>query len=227
MKIKAVLFDLGETLVYQQTYEPFQKILDLHGMPKTLDEIQEAFEKASMEFNIEDHSTLPSHEFYGQWNMTILKHLGIARSARRLAAEIDRQWFDFSRLRAYPEVKHTLSRLKKMKLKLGIITRGHEVDIEQMLSRARLAEFFDVRVGSDTTKKPKPHLEPFEYALKRLETTPKEAIFVGDQLELDYFAAKKAGLVPILIRRDGLPPSGVTSIRSLDEIFRILEEINA
>jgi putative hydrolase of the HAD superfamily len=223
LKIKAVLFDLGDTLVYQQSFEPFQKILRIHGIFKTLDEVQEAFKKAGGEFNVEDHLKLPSKEFYAEWNMTIMKHLGIDDPTRKLVSEIDRQWFNFSNIQAYPEVGRALRRLKKMKLKLGIITRGYETDIEQMLSRTNLTEFFDVHVGSDTTKNPKPHLEPFEYALKQLEITPKEAVFVGDQIDLDYSAAERAGLVPILIKRDGSVPPGVTSIRSLDEIFEILK----
>lgn len=45
MTIKAVLFDLGNTLVYQKPYKAFQKILGTHGIIRTTEEIEEAFVK--------------------------------------------------------------------------------------------------------------------------------------------------------------------------------------
>lgn len=37
LKVKAVLFDLGGTLVYQQPYEPFQRILPRAGLEEFFD----------------------------------------------------------------------------------------------------------------------------------------------------------------------------------------------
>ncbi len=51
LKVKAVLFDLGNTLVYQQPYEPFQRILRANGIIKSLEEIKEAFEKGNKDFD--------------------------------------------------------------------------------------------------------------------------------------------------------------------------------
>jgi len=222
LKVKAVLFDLGNTLVYQQPFEPFQRILQTKGIFKPIKDIREAFEKCSREFDVEKHKALPPHEFYVQWNMVILKHLGITRSVKRLAEEIDRQWFNFSKVCVYPEVKDSLGRLKQMGLKLGVVTRGYELDIEQILPRAGLEEFFDVCVGSDTAGKRKPRPEAFKHALKRLKIKPKEAIFVGDSLEQDYFAAQKVGMKAFLIQREGKPVAGVKTITSLREIFDVL-----
>ena len=222
LKIKAVLFDLGNTLVYQQPHEPFQKILQANGVFKSMEEIREAFEKCSREFDSEKYEELPSHEFYVRWNMTILKYLGITRSVRRLAAEIDRQWFNFSEVYVYPEVKDSLRRLKQMGLKLGLVTGGYELDIEQILPRAGLAEFFAVCVGCDTVGKKKPSSEAFKHALKKLGVKPNEAIFVGDSLEDDYFGAKKVGMKAVLIQREGKPVAGVESITNLKEIFDFL-----
>jgi len=221
-KVKAVLFDLGGTLVYQLPYQPFQKILQANGVSRSIEEIREAFEKVSKEFDVEKHKALGPHEFYTRWNMMILKHLGITRSVRKLAEEIDRQWFNFSKVYVYPEVKDSLQRLKQMELKIGLVTRGYELDIEQILPRAGLEEFFDVCVGSDTTGKKKPKPEAFKHALKQLDVKPQEAIFVGDNPELDYFGAQKVGMKAVLIQREGKPAIGVKAIASLKEIFDFL-----
>ena len=222
LKVKAVLFDLGNTLVYQEPYEAFQRILQANSVFKSIKEIREAFEKGNKECEAERRALLPPREFYVQLNVTILKHLGITRSVRRLAGEIDRQWFNFSKVHVYSDVKDSLRRLKQMRLKLGVVTDGYELDIEQILPRAGLEKFFDVCVGADTTGKRKPEPEAFKYALKQLDVKPGEAIFVGDKLEQDYLAAQKVGMKAVLIQREGKPVAGVKVITSLKEIFDVL-----
>jgi len=222
LKIKAVLFDLGNTLVYEQPYEVFQSFLQAKGVFRSIEEIREAFEKCGNEFDVERHKALLPHEFHTQLNMVILKNLRVKRSVRRLAEEIDRQWFNFSKVYVYPEVNDSLRRLKKMGLKLGVVTRGYELDIEQILPRAGLEKIFDVCVGVDTTGKRKPKPEAFKHALKRLNVKPEEAVFVGDNLEQDYFGAQKVGMKAVLIQREGKQVVGVKAITSLREIFDVL-----
>jgi len=222
LKVKAVLFDLGNTLVNQQPYEPFQRIMQANGVFKPIEDLREAFEKGSKEFDVEKHKPLGPHEFYVQWNMSILKHLGITRSVRKLAEEIERQWFNFSKIYVYSDVKDSLRRLKEMGLKLGVVTGGYELDIGQILPRAGLEQFFDVCVGYDTIGKRKPDPEAFKHALKQLKVKPEEAIFVGDHLEQDYLGAQKVGMKALLIQREGNPTAGVKAITSLKEIFDFL-----
>jgi len=225
LTIKAVLFDLGNTLVYSRPEETFQKILKAHSIVKPIDKVKQAVTKGNKEFDIEKHMHLPVHEFYTQLNMTVLKHLGITDQpeARKLAENIDSQWFDAAKIYVYPEVKKTLKRLKKMRIKLGIVTGGFEEDVEKILPQAGLNKFFDVCVGANTMGKRKPHLDSFKYALKCLNIEPSEAIFVGDDLAADYLGAQKAGLVPVLIMRKGSPATDVRCIKGLDEIFEVLE----
>lgn len=226
MTIKAVLFDLGNTLVYQEPYEAFQRILQANGIEKPLRAIREAFERGNREFEVERYEVSPPRDFYVKWNALILKHLVITSSSDRLAVEIDRRWFDFSRSHLYPEVKKSLNRLRKMGLRLGLVTGGYELDLEQILPEVGLQEFFDVRVCADTVGKRKPHPEAFAHALKQLGVDPQEAVFVGDNYGIDYLGAQNAGLVPVLVQRNGTPMSGVRTIRTLGDIFAVLEEIN-
>ncbi len=229
MTVKAVLFDLGNTLIYSNPVETFQKILEAHGIFRSIDSVEQALIKGNREFDVEKHSNLTAHEFYTKWNLIALKHLGITDEvkARKLAEEINFQWFKFARIHIYSDVKKTLQRLKKMGLKLGLITGGYEEEIEKILLRTGLENFFDVSVGADTTGKRKPHPEAFEYAVRQLDIKSHEAIFVGDSFDRDYSGAKKAGLIPVLIRREGnkLEASSIRCITSLDEIFKVLENI--
>ena len=223
-KIKAVLFDLGNTLVYMHPEETLQKILKTLGIVKSIDEVRQAMNKGNREFDIDEHCSLSAHEFYTEWNMVELKHLGITDKvkARKMAEEVNFRWFEFAKVFVYPDVRRTLHRLKQMKLKLGIVTGGYEEDVEQIVSKAGLEGFFDVHVGVNTTGKRKPHRSAFKHALKQLGTKSQEAVFVGDQLEADYLGAQKVGMKAILIQREGKPIAGVKTISSLKDIFDLL-----
>jgi len=239
LKIKAVLFDVGNTLVYSHPEITFQRILVEHGIAKPLEKVTDAIIRGNAEFDIEKHEGLSAHEFYTQWNIIQLKHLGLKGSkAKKLAATIDSQWWKFAEFHVYPDVERTLHRLKQMGLKLGIITGGFEEDIEAIMPKTGLDHLFDVKVGVNTTGKRKPHPKAFKHALKQLGTRPSEAIFVGDNLKADYEGAEKAGMTPVLIRRKGSStqrlftdvclrlPSEIRTIQRLDEIFDVLKTVN-
>jgi len=236
--IKAVLFDLGNTLVYSNPEDAFQKILAEQGFTKPIREVRNALIKGNREFDIDRHEGLSAHEFYTHWNMVHLKHLGLEGSeARKLAECINTQWWKFAKFNVYPQVKGVLQRLKRTGLKLGLVTGGFKEDIEMILPGTGLDEFFDVKVGVNTTGKRKPHPTAFRYALKQLGVKPHEAIFVGDNFEADYLGAQKVGMVPVLIKRrsSGIQrlytdscklPHKIRTIEKLNEIFDILNQIN-
>ena len=238
-EIKAVLFDVGNTLVYSHPDVTFQRILAANGIAKPLEEVREALIRGNAEFNIAKHEELSAREFYTRWNIVQLKHLGIEGSrAKRLAAEIESKWWEFEETYVYKDVKETLHRLRQMGLKLGIVTGGFEEDIEVIMPRTGLDDLFDVKVGVNTTGKRKPHPKAFKHALRQLGIRPSEAIFVGDNLKADYEGAEKAGMTPVLIRRRGSSAQGLftdahlrlspetRTVERLDEIFEVLKTVN-
>ena len=235
--IEAVLFDLGNTLVYSNPEDTFHRILAMQSIAKSLEEIRNAMIKGNKELDVSVHEELSAHEFYTQWNMVQLKHLGLEGSeARKIAESINIHWWKSAEFHVYPEVEETLHRLKQTGLKLGLITGGFEEDIDMILPKTGLDMFFDVKVGVNTTGKRKPHLTVFRYALNQLGLRPHETIFVGDNFEADYVGAQKVGMIPVLIKRKGQPlqrlhtdscaklPHGIRTIERLDEVFDILKQ---
>ena len=239
MTIKAVLFDLGNTLVYSHPEVTFQRILTEQGIAKSLDEVTSALIRGNAEFDIEKYEGLSAHEFYTRWNIVQLRHLGlIGLKARKLAETIDSQWWKYAEFHVYPDVRETLLRLKQMGLKLGIITGGFEEDIEMIIPKMGLDELFDVKVGVNTTGKRKPNPKAFRYALKQLKLKPSEAVFVGDNFKADYEGAEKVGMIPVFVKRRSSPTqrlftevcselsSEIRTIDALDEILEVLKAVN-
>jgi len=221
-RIRAVLFDLGGTLVRTaSTSEIFMRILRKHDVHIPSERICGSFPEVIDEMSLESFK-LPYKEFWRIYNIKILKRLGIKENLKELADTLTSEWWENADLEIYSDVEETLNRLRQRKLKIGIISNGFKIDIHEILSRTGLENKFDVLVGVDDVGKPKPHKEIFLYALKNLHRKPHESLFVGDNPHTDYFGAEAAGLNPLLIDRDSKIQGRYRRIRDLREIINYL-----
>jgi len=221
LPIRAVLFDLGGTLVKTaSTLTILKNILAKHGVqiPKFVDET--VFEEISKEMS--EYYWMRYEKFWQTYNIKILKKLKIQNNLKELAKVIDREWWDNAGLTLYPEVEETVQMLRIKGLKLGIVSNGFRKDIDEILLRVGLTGKFDVAIGVDDAGAPKPEIRIFQRALDELSVSPDETIFVGDNLEADYKGAEKAGLKPLLINRDNKVLENLNKISSLKEVTQYL-----
>lgn len=221
-QVEAVLFDLGGTLV-KTTEIPkvMKKILDHRGINRSLKEISHAWKKAEEGLNFK-HLTTLLDEFWIQWNLHILCNLQVTSNKRTLAKFIATHWWDYSDVTLYPDAHRALSLLKERGLKMGIVTNGLQSDVNEILPKVNLQDFFDIVVVINTLRKMKPDVEVFNYAIQELKTTPGKTIFVGDEVETDYMGAQKAGLTAYLIDRVGkIQDESLNKISSLYDLFEL------
>ncbi|UCG35973.1 MAG: HAD family hydrolase [Candidatus Bathyarchaeota archaeon] len=230
MTIKAILFDMGGTLVSFDVEHPgeiFQRALISLGISRSLAETKIAFlnaEKEAKDLNLlSSFGKMDREKYWNQWDALVLKYLGIAENVE-LARIVQSKWFDFVNFALYPEVKDVLMKLQQRGLKLGLISTGYEDGIHLILEKVNLEKAtFDIIVGVDTIEKVKPDPDIFRYAIRKLNVRPEEAIFVGDSVEADYRGAKSAGLHALLIDRIEKQQSDLRTIKNLKEI---LSQIN-
>lgn len=220
MKIKAVLFDLGGTLVKTSPIsETMKEILEIYGVERSPEEIERARKATEKHVDIKELPTL-GDEFWIRWNTQILERLGVCGKVSLLAEKITKLWWCHAKVELYPEVEKTLNLLKQSGLKIGLITNGLESDVREILPKVGLVEFFDVEITSDTVGKMKPSKEIFLCALEKLGVMPHEALFVGDMVKHDYKGAKECGLKALLIDRENRVKEGdVEKIGSLTELL--------
>jgi len=220
MQIKAVLFDLGGTLIKTADIpEIFKRILETYGVRVSSNQILEAHQTNEKEVNVEVGQIELRNAFWSTWNLKILERLGVKTNTEFLAKKIDELWWDYADLEFYPDVMDTLNHLKARNIKIGIVTNGLKKDYEQILQKLGAKDCFDVVVGIDACNKAKPDKEIFLLAVKKLQLKPEETIFVGDSVEKDYEGAVKAGLRPLLIDRERRASRNIKTIRSLGEVL--------
>ena len=93
-------------------------------------------------------------------------------------------------LKSYPQVKPTLLKLKKRKLKLGLLTNAPTLKAYQRLDALGLTNFFDLII----TEAQKPAKKSYQRALQQLKLKPEEVLVVGDNPKLDLHRAKMMGM---------------------------------
>jgi FMN phosphatase YigB (HAD superfamily) len=133
----------------------------------------------------------------------------------------------------FPEAFEVLALLRERDIKLGVVTNAFQPmwlrDIE--MQALGLLDFFPTcRFSAADVGYLKPHPNIFDAALKCLETTSEETIYVGDNPVADIAGSQAAGLRAVLRVRTPTPPliSGLVvpdaAINSLRELPAVLDE---
>jgi putative hydrolase of the HAD superfamily len=119
----------------------------------------------------------------------------------------------------FPEVVPALEHARRRGLRLVVVSNW-DVSLHGVLDRLGVAPRLDGILTSAEAGVRKPAAEIFERALAIAGARPDEAIHVGDSLEEDVAGAHNAGIVPVLVRRDGGGgPDGVRTITGLGELL--------
>ncbi len=132
-----------------------------------------------------------------------------------------------------PDIIQTLITLTKMGLKLGILSNTfiNSSSLEKHLEQFGILDFFPVRLYSYEFHFRKPDVRIFEAAAQRIGEPVENTLFVGDRIDKDINPALKAGMQAILkaaytnIGKN--PPAGVCKINLLSELPALLEKINS
>ena len=117
----------------------------------------------------------------------------------------------------FPDVVPALRELRGRGLRL-VVASNWDCSLPEWLAAAGLAELVDATASSAVVGRAKPDPAVFEEALRLAGARPEEALHVGDSPENDVRGAGAAGVPAVLLVREGDPPPGVTTIRSLAEL---------
>jgi len=231
--IKAVTFDLWNTLIVEKNYtelrvEAFRKTLLGGGISRTLEEVLKAHEAATARYNrvwAEEHRHLPNEE---RLNFS-LELLGV-ELPDNVKAYVTREFAE-AFLRDPPELNYGVEetvRSLSARMKLGIISDTGLIPgsvIRRYLSEKELLSFFSATVFSDELGYCKPDARAFRKALGLLRVTPVEAVHVGDLLRTVVAGAKAAGMKTVWLKvREGEKAEGVIPdyvITSLPQLLKI------
>lgn len=245
MTPKALLFDLGETLL---SYGPINiNELFAHGAKLTYDYLSQQ--------GIPDLTLPPLSSYVKKHTWTIklhcvwaylrqkefnclklldinIKKLGITLSQAQLE-QLAWLWYEplGTRATVEPDLHQTLTTLRQNGYQMAIISNVFlpASVLDRQLARFNLLEFFPIRIYSSDTLYRKPHRRIYQIALEKLEISGDQAIMVGDKIPEDIRGPSKLGIRGIFKRGVTNPhrkvPSGTPIIETIAELPRLLETL--
>ncbi len=209
--IRVVLFDLGNTLIYDK--EPWENLY-LRA--------DKALWNSLRSFGVE----LSSHEVYGKYKTLFqlyyklrendLDEPGIGlilgnllnknsihlsdedlRTALRSMYRITQaNWF------TEDDAIPMLDTLKSRGFRLGIISNGADnQNTYTLIDKAQIRPYFEYIISSAAFGKRKPHPGIFHAALEYFQVAPEQTVMVGDTFEADIVGAQAVGMNSIWVTR--------------------------
>ena len=173
MALKAVVFDVGETLVDEERW--WRRLADREGL-------QPHVVWAALGVTIER----------GEEHTALWGHLGIEQPPR--------WWHDvtYSLDDLYPDALDCLERVRALGLRVGIVGNQSEV-LETWARESALPADVISSSASLGVRKPDPAF--FEKVVALMECRVDEVAYVGDRVDNDVLPAAAAGLVAVHVRR--------------------------
>jgi putative hydrolase of the HAD superfamily len=210
--IQAVLFDLGETLMY--SLDPWPPVYDRAGR-----ELSNVLCASNVDV---DCDTFPNdfrqrlNEYYAERERNlfetsttvVLKELLKEKGHHSISGKILRDALD----QFYAVTQQnwalendaipTLEKLQEGGFRLGLVSNaGDTRDVFQLIESFGIEQYFDFVITSAACGYRKPHPRIFEFALTNWGYMPDEIAMVGDRLDADVRGAQPLGIYTIWITR--------------------------
>lgn len=234
MPIRAVIFDVGGTLIYP-VVDPVRILRDA-GF-----DIEPQTFAAALRRTFNEHfwpRTGRDLEMWGDDELIraywrdfyahLFSLLGLPKAVwPELADRIQDHYWQPDGWTPFPETHTVLEQLKAAGYILGALSDWNS-QLPRILDHLDLHDFFDFVVVSALHGVGKPSPLLFDIALQRSGVRPEEAVYVGDTYMTDIMGARASGLHPVLIDRSKRPaPADCDVIRSLDALLPLLRRLNA
>ncbi|KDQ21732.1 hypothetical protein BOTBODRAFT_26159 [Botryobasidium botryosum FD-172 SS1] len=209
-----VLFDALHTLVtprapiavqYAQTFSPYFCVAP--------EAIRASFQSALKE--VQTSSPVYGHtKGVDGWWTEVIRKTAVGAGANPLVVEealpevVPRLMKRFSSKEGYKlfdDVIPSLHALREIGLRTGLVSNA-DIRMRNVLADLGALDFMDPCVLSELEGIEKPDTRIWDKALERSAVwkSRSEVVHVGDELEADYRGAERAGLVAVLLRREGV-----------------------
>jgi putative hydrolase of the HAD superfamily len=210
--IRAVLFDLGGTLMY--SHAPWEPILErgYRALAESLCEQGFNLDCASLpravRYHLDRYFARRDENLFETTYLTVLRELLAEKGYPKADIKIIRRALDAFYAHTQPnwlleeDTLLTLRTLEAGGYRLGLVSNaGDNQDVFQLVERFQIEPFFDFILTSASCSYRKPHPRIFELALAHWNVPPREVAMVGDSLEADIRGAQGLGILSVWITR--------------------------
>ncbi|MFB0522865.1 MAG: HAD family hydrolase, partial [Candidatus Bathyarchaeia archaeon] len=231
LSVKAISFDLDGVLTYfDQSVEQFYStVFQELGLRFSAEKVSAAYSNVHKWWRKRFVSGKPrTREGYLEYNHRFLKGLGVEGNleelSERMQSGIESMLEDLDD-RLYPEVKGVLETLRRMGIRLAVVSHRPLALSLRTLEKHSIEEYFNCVVSPEASASigGKMSLEMWRFTLDKLEVNPDEVLHIDDNYEW-ISGAKKSGIQPVLIdrKRKSTSTSDCTVIHDLTEVLGLI-----
>lgn len=243
-KIKAVCFDLGETLLNFGRVDAVK--LFKAGAKLTYDYLKSLSQPVG-QFKPYCRRNLGTIRWRYWLSMLTAKDFDSRQLLQKINCKngirlTDEQWDELVWLWYEPlskcataesDIKNTLYKLKNMDLKLAILSNTfiNGSALERHLAQHDILDFFDIRMYSYQFPYRKPNKHIFTAAAEKIGLPAEKIMFVGDKIRADIRPALKLGMTAVLKQAytnhaKRLPPAA-HKIEKISQLPSLIKQLNS
>lgn len=196
---RAILFDLGGTLLGQETFDTFagtSRLMEIAHNPRAIP-VQEVEDLArELDADITPRRETSMLEFHS-WHFERLLYERLGISFEQTEAEVELEFWKASmRMQPEPGIAETLAELRQLDIPLAVVsnsTFSGEV-LTWELAHHGLDSFFEFVMSSADYGLRKPNPLLMLTAVGKLNLDPADVWYIGDTPDKDIAGARAAGL---------------------------------
>jgi putative hydrolase of the HAD superfamily len=212
VKIKAVTFDVGGTLIepWPSVGHVYAEIAMRHGLKTfSANQLNARFKQAWRSRKAFGYSRRDWQELV---NEVFDQHPDLA--AGNFFVELYEKFTQPDAWHLFEDVVPTLEALASREIKLAVISNWDE-RLRGLLRALKLDRYFEVFAISCEVGFPKPSRVIFEHAAEKLGLPANSILHIGDSLEMDIEGATAAGFHALQIQRHSPAPEAMHSLAEL------------
>ncbi|MHA1971567.1 MAG: HAD family hydrolase [Candidatus Hodarchaeales archaeon] len=143
----------------------------------------------------------------------------------RLTNSVDRYFIENIKenVQLYNGAQLILNILKRVGLKIALVTNNSRVLTFEILEAFKLFDYFDEIITQDDVINPKPAPDPILEVIDRLKISKQDVFFVGDSMS-DITACQAAGVRCIILERTTLESDFFKNLENREELI-ILKDL--
>lgn len=245
MLIRAVIFDLGNTLMYPVAPDLWPEVIKRGNQALMqhlcdLDLLNDC-DDFVLEFNQRLHQYYEERDkqFFETSTFLVLKELLAEKGHADVPDSVIRESLDAhyaitqKNWQLEDDTIACLDSLQEQNYKLGLMSNaGDHRDVLQLVEKFGLTPYFEFILTSAGCGFRKPHYKIFQLALEQVNARGEDVVMVGDTLDADILGANRMGMYSIWITRRAESPLDSTStvqpravIKTLGELPELLREM--
>lgn len=193
--VKAVIFDLDDTLVSENQYQKSARKAVLNHLASKTGLSNDVLSHES------DIASRVPRQYYFQ---TLLPRLGLNADADAVAELVRIHREHVPSITWYSDVLASFDQLRAAGAKLGIITDGYAATQRQKICAVQADDYVDAIVVSDELGREywKPHPKTFLLIADMLKVNIRELMYVGDNPEKDFFISSTLPISTVRVNRE-------------------------